>query len=157
MKPITAAILLSLGLTLHSSADEAAKAKLMAAGKEAYVTCMACHGPDGNGVAAGPNKMAPALAGSALVNGDPSVFALLLLKGIAKENATYLGVMAPMEAMLPDDEKLAAVMTYVRNSFGNTAAVVTPEDAKKYREQWKDLKAPSTRTKLMELEAAAKK
>ena len=52
-----------------------------------------------------------------------------------------------------DDEKLAGVMTHVRGSFDNKAAPVTPEDAKKYREQWKDIKAPVTRAKLAELSA----
>jgi mono/diheme cytochrome c family protein len=60
--------------------------------------------------------------------------------------------MAPLEAAFPDDEKLAAVMTYVRNSFGNSASVVTAADVKKFREQWKDIKAPVTRAKLTELE-----
>src|SRR6478736_4983618 len=54
-----------------------------------------------------------------------------------------------------DDEKLAGVMTYVRGSFGNKAPAVTAADAKKYREQWKDIAGPVTRAKLAEL--AAKK
>jgi mono/diheme cytochrome c family protein len=131
-------------------ADEAAKAKLMETGKAAYMTCAACHGMDGQGVAAGPKKMAPSLTGSKVVTGDPAKLALVLLHGIAKENQDYLGMMAPLGAAL-DDEKLAGVMTYVRNSFNNTGSVVTPADAKKYRDQFKDVTPPVSRAKIEEL------
>lgn len=137
-------------------ADEAEKAKLMEAGKAAFMTCAACHGMDGAGVAAGPKKMAPALGGSKIATGDPGVLALVIQNGIAKETQDYLGVMAPLGATL-DDEKLAAVMTYVRNSFGNTASVVTVADAKKYREANKATTGPVTRAKIEELEKAAGK
>ena len=79
--------------------------------------------------------MAPALGGSKITIGDPSVLALVLHNGIAKETQDYLGMMAPLGAAL-DDEKLAGVMTYVRNSFGNTASVVTVEDVKKSSSKW---------------------
>jgi hypothetical protein len=49
------------------------------------------------------------------------------------------------------------VLTYVRNSFGNKAEVVTAEDAKKYREMFKDIKAPVLRADLEKTAAAAKK
>lgn len=101
--------------------------------------------------------MVPSLSASPFVNGDPAVFALVVLKGIAKENQDFLGMMAPMEGGVPTDDKLAALLTYVRNSFDNKADVVTPEDAKEFREQWKDIRAPVNRAKLKELEEAAKK
>jgi mono/diheme cytochrome c family protein len=147
-----------IALTLFAAqpllADEEATKKLMAEGQALYATCMACHGQDGKGVAAGPSKMAPSLEGSAIANGDPAAFALVLLKGIAKENQDYLGMMMPLEASLPTDDKLAAIMTYVRGSFGNKAAAVTPEEAAKFREQWKDVKAPVTRAKIAEVSKA---
>ncbi|WP_193212636.1 c-type cytochrome [Luteolibacter marinus] len=149
--PVLAATVLS------ASADEAAdKAKLIETGKANFATCMACHGPDGTGLPVGDKKMAPTLAGSKVVNGDPAVFALAVLKGIQKDpaNTEILGVMAPLEAAL-DDEKLAGVLTYVRNSFGNSSSVVTPADAAKYRAQFKDIKAPVLRTDLEK--TAAKK
>lgn len=151
--PILAASIFS------ASADEAQKAKLIEIGKASFATCMACHGPDGQGVALGPDKkMAPTLAGSKVATGDPAVFALSVLKGIQKDpaNTAILGVMAPLEAAL-DDEKLAGVMTYVRSSFGNTASVVTPEDAKKYREMFKDIKASVPRADLEKTAAEAAK
>lgn len=119
--------------------------------------CSACHGADGKGLQVGVKKMAPTLAGSAVANGDPSVLALTILKGIKKEGAEYLGVMAPLEAVYADDQKLADVMTYVRQSFGNKAAAVTKEDAAKFRAQWKDVKEPVTRAKIAELTNKAAK
>ena len=146
MKFLTLSALAMLAPTVLL-ADEAAKAKLMETGKAAYMTCAACHGMDGQGVAAGPKKMAPTLTGSKIVTGDPAKLALVLLHGIAKENQDYLGMMAPLGAAL-DNEKLAGVMTYVRNSFNNTGSVVTAADAKKYREQFKDVTPPVSRAKI---------
>lgn len=117
-------------------------------GKATFMICSACHGPDGKGLAAGDKKMAPSLAGSKIALGDPELFATVVLKGIKKEGEDYLQMMAPLP--LPD-EQLAAVMTYVRASFGNTAAAVTAEQVKGYREKTKDLPGPLTRAKLEEL------
>ena len=93
-------IALALAAPVLAMADEAAKAKLMEAGKASFMTCAACHGMDGQGVAAGPKKMAPSLSGSKIVNGDPSIFALVVHNGIAKEGQDYLGMMAPLGAAL---------------------------------------------------------
>ncbi|MFK7909562.1 MAG: cytochrome c [Akkermansiaceae bacterium] len=132
-------------------ASLAAVSSSLADGKAAYVTCSACHGADGKGMPVGAKKMAPSLAGSKVVTGDASILALSILKGIKKEGTDYLGMMMPLEAAYADDQKLADVMTYVRQSFDNKAAAVTKEDAAKYRAQWKDIKEPVTRAKLEEL------
>lgn len=146
MHKILTTLALTAGLSMFASADDAQ----MEAGKASYMLCAACHGMDGKGLQAGPSLMAPSLVGSKIATGDPAVFALVVLKGIQKEGTEFLGVMAPLEAAL-DDEKLAAVMTYVRGSFDNKAAAVTKEDAAKYREQWKDITAPVSRAKIAEL------
>lgn len=150
---------LVLGSLNTFAADEAAdqKAQLLETGKALYNTCAACHGPDGQGIAAGPSKMAPSLTNSPLVTGDPSLLALLILKGITKETQDYLGVMAPLEGAFPTDDKLAAILSYVRQSFGNTASVVSEEEAKAFREEWKDQKGMVTRGHLAELAAAKAK
>lgn len=124
-------------------------------GKAAYGMCAACHGPDGKGLPVGAQKMAPTLAGSKVATGDASVLALVILKGIKKEGTEFIGIMAPLEAVYADDQKLADVMTYVRQSFDNKAAAVTKEDAAKYRAQWKDVKEPVTRAKIAELSKPA--
>ncbi len=135
------------------SADEAETAKQMEAGKASYMLCAACHGMDAKGVQAGPSKMAPTLIESKIALGNPAILALVVINGIQKEGTEYLMAMAPLGAAL-DDEKLAAVMTYVRGSFGNKGAPVTAADAKKYREQWKEMKAPVTRAQIVEVSAA---
>lgn len=129
----------------------------MAEGKLVYATCMACHGADGKGIAAGPSKMAPAFVESRIVNGDPSILALVVLKGVAKEGQDYLGMMTPMEGAIPTDDKLAAILTYIRGSFGNKSAPVSAAEAKMFRDKWKEIKASVTRAKLKELNDAAKK
>lgn len=134
-----------LGLTVMAAqADEAA-------GKAAFTICSACHNPDGTGLPIGDKKMAPSLVASKVVTGDASVLALVILKGIKKEGAEHIGIMAPLEAIYAEDKKLADVMTYVRTSFGNKAAAVTVEDAAKFRAKWTDTKEPVTRAKLAEL------
>ena len=135
MHKLLLSFVVTAGFSLSASADEAETAKLMETGKASFMLCAACHGMDAKGVQAGPSKMAPALIGSKIALGEPSVLALVLINGIQKEGTEYMMVMAPLGAAL-DDEKLAAVMTYVRGSFGNMASAVTVADATKYREQW---------------------
>ncbi|MEM9017353.1 MAG: cytochrome c [Verrucomicrobiota bacterium] len=114
----------------------------MALGKTAYATCAACHGPDGQGLKAGPMLMAPSLIGSELLLGDADTALLIILKGIAKENMDYMGMMASLAAGL-DDEKLAAVLTYTRNTWGNSAPAISVEDAAAARAKFADVEAPA--------------
>jgi len=115
---------------------------VMALGQTAYATCAACHGPDGQGLQVGPAKMAPSMTGSELLLGDPDGPLLVVLKGIAKENMDYMGMMAALGAAL-DDEKLAAVLTYTRNSWGNSAPAVTVEQAAAARAKYAAVDAPA--------------
>jgi mono/diheme cytochrome c family protein len=124
---------------------------VMALGKQSYMLCAACHGPDGTGLKAGPALMAPSLVGSKVLLGDPDGPLLVVLKGIAKENMNFMGVMAPLAAGL-DDEKLAAVLTYTRNEWGNSAPAVTVEQAAAARAKFADVNAPAG-VKRAELEA----
>ena len=121
------------------------------AGKKAFITCSACHKADGSGLDVGDKKMAPSLQGSAIVNGDPSILALTILKGIKKEGTEYIGMMTPLELAYKDDKVFADLLTYVRSSFGNSASAVTEEQAAEYREKWVDQKTPVTRAQLKEL------
>ncbi|MEM1442128.1 MAG: cytochrome c [Verrucomicrobiota bacterium] len=117
-------------------------AELMEIGKAAYATCAACHGPDGQGLKAGPMLMAPSLIGSDLLLGDPDTALLIILKGIAKENMDYMGMMASLAAGL-NDEKLAGVLTYTRNEWGNSAPAITVEQAAAARSKFADVNAPA--------------
>jgi len=99
--------------------------------------CAACHGMDGKGLLAGtPTPMAPPLAGSRFVAaGDGEVMASIVFTGIAKEDAKYLGLMAPLGPAMTDVQ-MAEVLTYVRSSFGNTAPAVTADQLKLWREKY---------------------
>jgi mono/diheme cytochrome c family protein len=110
---------------------------LIEAGKAQYMgggTCFVCHGPTGEG---GP--IAPTLAGSEWVTGPVSNLIRIQLRGlegpIQLKGATYTPP-APMAALAhQDDNQIAAVLTYIRNSFGNKASAVLPEQVKMLRSE----------------------
>lgn len=125
---------------LPASADQAAPAVAstdaqMITGKVVMESqCEACHRADGAGV----RNMIPAFKGNALVNAkDPSSLLNVLLLGadgpVTAGNPTGAG-MPRFDWKMPDDD-LAAVLTYVRNSWGNSAPAVSAQDVKKAREQ----------------------
>ncbi len=107
-----------------------ALAAFVSRGTKIYTAkCNGCHGAD----AKGDGANYPSLAGSAWVNGETERFAMVILNGLQGATSTGKAYSAPMPpqgaGLSPED--LAAVMTYVRNSFGNsTGDVVTPEMAK---------------------------
>jgi mono/diheme cytochrome c family protein/glucose/arabinose dehydrogenase len=80
--------------------------------------CAACHQPNGQGLAG----LAPSLVYSRWVLGDPRILARIVLNGKVQENM----VMPPWKAAL-DDENIAAVLTFVRRSWGHEADPVSPE------------------------------
>jgi mono/diheme cytochrome c family protein len=105
-----------------------------AQGKKVYETvCGICHGPDGMGK---PGQ-APPLAGSEWVNaGGFHRLAQIPLVGLngsfQVEGKDWNLNMAPMGAALSDSD-LAAVLTYIRSSWGNKAGPVTADDVKAIR------------------------
>lgn len=139
--PLLALLLTSAPLT---AADDLAARQ--ARGKTAFATCIACHGADGKGLPTNP-PMAPSLVGSKLATGPAEITTAILLKGIAKTDAKYLGIMAPLGATM-NDEQIADVLTYIRTSFGNTAAPVAVADVKTWREKYKDINSMLSRSVL---------
>ena len=84
-------------------------------GKEAFLACAACHMPNGAGSAT-----VPPLAGSEWVNGSTERLANIILRGLSgpiEVKGTQWNSVMPAQQMTA--EKLAAVMNYVRNNFGN--------------------------------------
>jgi mono/diheme cytochrome c family protein len=96
-----------------------------AAGAEIYKTiCTACHQPDGRG----KEHLAPPLVGSKFALASPVVPVRILLAG--KEG--NVGLMPPLATALTDDQ-IAAVLTYVRREWGNTASAVDAATVKEVR------------------------
>ncbi len=109
-------------------------AAAMARGKGLYEgVCGICHGSDG----AGKTGQAPALAASEwVVTKGFNRLAHVPLAGVngpmKVTGRDWNMAMAAMGAALPDDD-LAAVLTYIRTSWGNNASAVTGDDLKKIR------------------------
>jgi glucose/arabinose dehydrogenase/mono/diheme cytochrome c family protein len=103
--------------------------------------CATCHGMDGRGIA---SKLAPPLAGSPRVNGDKDVLINIVMHGLKGpvDQHDYPDVMPAQKEHT--DEYIAAVLSYVRNSFGNKAKVVSVDDVRKLREATRERKAAWT-------------
>ena len=114
--------------------------------------CFECHGTDGAGapLAGAPagTTMAPPLAGSPRVQGHRDYVIKALLHGLTGPLAgrTYTQVMIPLAAQ--NDEWIAAVASYVRNSFGNKATFVSPADVARVRAATASRKAIWTQPEL---------
>jgi mono/diheme cytochrome c family protein len=106
----------------------AATEPAMQHGKAVFdASCSACHEGDGTGV---PNLF-PALAGAPNVQStNITGLARVVLegaRGVATDAKPTSGAM-PSFAWKYSDEDIAAALTYIRNSWGNAAAPVTPAD-----------------------------
>lgn len=113
--------------------------------KEGY--CATCHQPDGKGLTA---SGFPPLTGTNWVLGNDERLIKLALKGllgpIEVNGQKYPGQvpMTPFGGLL-NDEEMAAVLTYVRNSFGNKGPAIMPDKVKQVRaatESKKDFYSP---------------
>ena len=112
--------------------------KLMDRGATIYrELCYSCHGNDGKGapLAGAPAgiTMAPPLSGSSRILGHGDYISNVLLHGLVGpiDGKSYESLMAPMGTN--DDEWVASIASYVRNSFDNSASFVTPGDVAKVR------------------------
>ncbi len=101
------------------------------AGKNIYAqTCIACHQAEGQGV----KGTFPPLAKSDYMMNDKARSVQVVVKGLSGEitvnGEKYNSVMPPQYPHL-NDEDIANVLTYVRNSFGNKGEAVTAEEVKR--------------------------
>jgi mono/diheme cytochrome c family protein len=122
-------------------------------GKMIYMqTCIACHQITGLGL---PGAFPP-LAGTEYTQGDARRMVAMTLKGVNPplkvKEMTYAVPMPPLPIqfpMLADDAKLADVINYVRNSFGNKDEKgVTPALIDATRKEFADRTAPWTEPEL---------
>lgn len=92
--------------------------------------CVICHQSSGQG---SPGTFPPLAKSDYLAtNTEGSILALVQgLSGRITVNGTnYDGAMPPV---LLDDAKVADVLTYARNAFGNAGEAITPEDVREVR------------------------
>lgn len=146
---LTVSSLLLLAPVFESFADDRAKASAMRFGRMKAMSCAACHGMDGKGIERDGKWVAPAYEASEILKGDGRKLALVILKGIQKDDEEYTGAMAGMEEIY-DDRSLAAVMTWVRNQWGGHEDVVTAEQAAAWREEFKGITGPIALDKIDE-------
>lgn len=102
-------------------------------GREGH--CITCHQKNGEGL---PAAQFPPIARSTWVTGSEERLIRLTLHGllgpIEVNGQKYAGLvpMTPFRGL--SDEEIAAVLTYVRNSFGNKASIITPEKVRSVRD-----------------------
>ncbi|MEJ7679255.1 MAG: cytochrome c [Segetibacter sp.] len=102
--------------------------QLFASGRQHYLTtCSGCHGTDG----AGMKRFAPPLIGSDWVLGDEKRLTLIVLHGMegpvkvagkVYDAPEILPVMPAHSTM--DDAAITAILTYIRNEWGNNAGPI---------------------------------
>jgi mono/diheme cytochrome c family protein len=124
----------------------------VAVGKQHYMVCLACHQPTGLGI---PN-LYPPLAKSEWVNEESAKRSILVVLhglvgkvSVSGQTYDFPGGM-PAQGTL-DDLKIAQILTYVRNEWGNKGSLVTPQEVATVRQQYKDRAAQWTEQELNEL------
>ena len=113
------------GAQAAAPAAQGTPVQASANGAQVYTAnCVSCHGEQGAGVAGA----FPAMAGNKAVLGDDKYLSNVLLYGLQGQinvnGQVYNGVMPAWAASLTDAE-IAAVITHIRVSWGNTAPAVT--------------------------------
>ena len=120
--------------TPGAALDSAEATVSLAEGRSLYVAhCMMCHQPQGEGVLG----MQPALARSTVVAGDVEHLVRVTVLGMGDE----AGAVSPSgnyrQQMLGfadlSDEQVAAILTYIRASWGNQASAVSEEQVRQIR------------------------
>ena len=101
-------------------------------GKEVYAkVCLSCHQIDGGGVP----RLNPPLIKTDYVLGNKQKLIFIVLKGmndrIPIDDEYYSNNMASHKNL--SDQQIADVLTFVRNSFGNKASIVTIAEVKGVR------------------------
>jgi nitrite reductase (NO-forming) len=105
------------------------KELLMEKGKRVFMqTCFACHQSEGQGLPA----VFPPLAKSDYLMADKERSIRAVVKGLSGpvvvNGQPFNGVMPPV---MLTDEQISHVLTYVRNSWGNSGDVVTIDEVKR--------------------------
>lgn len=140
MKNLCTILLAAIALSVTSCGNNttpdsgsANTAKAAPAGETIYKNnCSTCHMANGQGV---PGSFPPLAKADYLANHEQAI--KMVVKGSSSEITVngdkYSNMMPPQQ--LSDDE-VAAVLTYVYTNFGNTGAVITPDQVKEIRAKY---------------------
>jgi mono/diheme cytochrome c family protein len=113
-------------------------------------TCAACHQATGAGL---PERYPP-LAGSEIATGDPERVIRIVLGGLTGEvevqGETFNGAMPGWGPTLTDAQ-IAAVLTYVRGTWGNAAPAITTAKVAQVRALTASRKTPWTIAELAQV------
>lgn len=133
-KNITTGIVFFILLSSFRLASQPSLKASIVRGKQVYdITCIACHQPDGEGV----QRMNPTLVKTKWVLGNKRALSKIVLNGlqggeIEIDGDNFHNPMPPQGELL-NDQQIADVLTYIRNSFGNKASAVTAADVRAAR------------------------
>jgi mono/diheme cytochrome c family protein len=122
-----------------SSDTPAEDASYERGGTAYYQLCHVCHGEDGTGapIIDDPDnrKMAPPLSRSRRVLGRPEYVITALLTGVTGpiDEENYQSLMVSMASY--NDEWIADVASYIRNSFENEASMITSNQVARIRKR----------------------
>ncbi len=115
--------------------------------------CFACHGADGKGTKIpggdGTLTLAPSFVGSEILSGHRELGTKVVLHGLTGpiEGKVYPGEMISMASN--GDAWVAAVLSYIRNSFGNKLGFVSESEVARVREETKSRTKPWTVEELL--------
>ena len=113
--------------------------------------CFACHGADGKGqkLPGGDITLAPSFVGSKILGGHRDLAPKVVLHGLTGpiDGKTYPGEMIAMGSN--GDAWVAAVLSYIRNSFGNELGFVSESDVARVRKETEDRIKPWTIEELL--------
>ena len=109
--------------TRNSASLSTAGLRSFKKGRDVYNSlCIACHGKDGKGTPVeGAGTLAPSLIGTPRLVGSSDAAIRIMLHGLTGpvNGKKYIQQMIPMKSN--GDQWMADVLTYARNSFGNSA------------------------------------
>lgn len=133
MKKFILLIIIFTGFISFSCLPEQKDLKAsLARGKKVYEkTCITCHQPEGDGVP----RMTPPLIKTQQVLGAKEKLVRIIVQGYNEQveiNGDIYYTPMPAQPLL-NNQEIADVLTYIRNSFGNKASAVTVGEVKKIR------------------------
>ncbi|MEO0413741.1 MAG: discoidin domain-containing protein [Verrucomicrobiota bacterium] len=114
--------------------------------------CFSCHGSDGKGTPI-PGQdgalLAPSFVNSQLLQSHQDLAPKVVLHGVTGplQGKTYSGAMIAMGSN--GDRWVAAVLSYIKNSFGNSSGFVTEAHVRGIREAHADRETPWTEAELL--------